>query len=380
MTDHNLWIDVDTKRLADNVGSFRRRVGKRVTLAPVVKSNAYGHGMELAAQAFERGGADWLSVHSFREAERLRAAGTRLPILIMGPLHPTEVDGAVQREYHSVVHDLERTDAMLRAATANGRPAHLHLKLETGTQRQGYPSDGLPDFFACLERHGVTSVAGVCSHFANIEDTTRHDFAQKQIGVFESALSAFADRKIQIERRHLASSAATILFPKTHYDLVRPGISAYGYWPSRETLVSAQAAQLGDLKLEPALRWSALVSQVKRVPAGSYIGYGCTYKVETDSRIAVIPVGYADGYRRALSDSAWVLIRGRRCPVRGRICMNLTMVDVSHLPEVRVGEVATLLGPESSEAPVAEQLAEWAGTIHYEFLAGLSSDIPRQAM
>jgi alanine racemase len=178
--------------------------------------------------------------------------------------------------------------------------------------------------------------------------------------------------------RHIGSSAAAILFPQTHYDMVRPGIAAYGYWPSRETLLSAREHGAADLVLEPALTWKSVLTEIKDVPAGGFIGYGCTDKVEVDTRIAVVPVGYADGYRRTMSGRAHVLVAGRRCPVRGRICMNLIMVDVSHLDDPRDGDEVVLLGRQQDEELTAEQLGDWAHTIHYEIVAGLSAEIERR--
>ena len=218
------------------------------------------------------------------------------------------------------------------------------------------------------------------SHFANIEDTTRHEFAAEQVRAFGDLLAQARDAGCQPKLRHFASSAATLLFPHTHFDLVRPGIASYGYWPSRETLVSARASGADAVSLSPALTWKSVLTEVKPVTAGNFIGYGCTEKVEVDTRLAIVPVGYADGYRRAMGGRAHVLVGGRRCPVRGRICMNLIMVDVGHLPGAGVGDEVVLLGRQGDERIDAELLAEWSQTLHYEVLAGLSANIERRAV
>jgi alanine racemase len=376
----NLWIEVDAPRLTRNVEAFRRHVGEETTLAVVVKSNGYGHGFDLAARAFVEGGADWLCVHSFAEAMAVRSLGLGRPILVLGPLHREQVLPAVEMGLQLTVYDHERLREIAEAARSCGQIGHVHLKVETGTYRQGLPAEEVPAVLDFLKANTEIELAGLSSHFANIEDTTRHEFAASQIERFDGVAQSIRAAGLDGFRRHMASSAAAILFPHTHYDLVRIGISAYGYWPSRETLVSAREKGLAGFELNPALTWKTRVAQVKNVPAGSFIGYGCTHKVEVDSRIAVLAVGYADGYRRDLGGRAWVLIRGRRCPLRGRVCMNLVMVDVTHLPEVEVGEEVVLLGRQGDEELSAETLAEWAGTIHYEVLAALSPSIVRGAI
>lgn len=169
-----------------------------------------------------------------------------------------------------------------------------------------------------------------------------------------------------------------LLFPHTHMDLVRPGIASYGYWPSRETLVSARSSGADEIRLSPALTWKSVITEIKPVEQGSFIGYGCTDKVESRTRLAILPVGYADGYRRSMSGRAHVLIRGRRCQVRGRVCMNLIMVDVGHVDGVSVGDEAVLIGRQGEEEISAEALADWSQTLHYEVLAGLNPEIERR--
>jgi alanine racemase len=374
------WIEVDPHRLADNIRAFRKHLGQGVKLGPVVKSNGYGHGLALAARAFHEGGADWLCVHSLAEAQQLRALSLPQPILILGPLAPEEVAPAVAAGHHVTVYDPRRLQELDQAALAQGRTAAIHLKIETGTHRQGVDPDGLGACRDVLRGAQGLRLEGVSTHFANIEDTTDHSYATRQLARFQEALAELEASGLRPPLRHAAASAAAILFANTHFDLARVGIAAYGYWPSRETLVSAQQRGADRLQIAPALTWKAAVAQIKRVPAGSFIGYGCSDKVEVDSVIAVLPVGYADGYRRAFAGKARVLIDGRRCHVRGRICMNLIMADVTHVPGARVGSEAVLLGRQGGEILTAETLAGWADTIHYEILAGLNPETPRAAV
>lgn len=372
------WIEVDASRLAGNVAAFRRRVGPDVLLAPVVKSNGYGHGLERAARAFVAGGADWLCVHAVSEARRVLDLRVPNTVFMVGPWEDDAAVDLVRRGVHLTHSEPTRLDALEAAAREAQRPAMLHVKVETGTHRQGMDLDALRTTVQRIGASDVLELVGLHSHFANIEDTTQHDFARAQIARFEAAVELARGLGVPPRIRHIGSSAAAILFPETHYDMVRPGIAAYGYWPSRETRVSAKDHDTADLPLEPALTWKSVLSEIKRVPAGGYIGYGCTDKVEVDSRIGIVPVGYADGYRRAMSGRAHVLVQGRRCAVRGRICMNLVMVDLTHLDGVSVGDEVVLLGAQRDERITAEQMADWAQTIPYEVVAGLSAEIERR--
>lgn len=359
---------------------LRSLIGDGVVLAPVVKSNGYGHGLAHAARAFATAGADWLCVHSTEEATRVRDLDLGREILQLGPVDPATVDHALRAGIHLTFSEPERLALVLQRAAALGQPARVHLKVETGTWRQGADGSRYSRMLELLGASGAASFEGLHSHFANIEDTTRHEFATAQFQRYGQLLAQAKEAGCTPLRRHFASSAATLLFPHTHLDLVRPGIASYGYWPSRETLVSARATGADALRLKPALTWKSCLTEIKPVVAGSYIGYGCTDKVEVDTRLAIVPVGYADGYRRAMGGRAHVLVRGRRCPVRGRICMNLIMVDVGHLQDVAVGDEVVLLGAQREEEITAETLADWAQSLHYEILAGLNPEIERRAV
>lgn len=374
----NQWIEIDSSRLAANMQAFRRRIGRHVLLAPVVKSNAYGHGIDRASRAFRSGGADWLCVHSYPEARQVLDLRLGVTVLVLGPVAREERVDALRAGVHLMVSERAVLEDLAARAEQAQRPAFVHLKVETGTHRQGAPIEELEGLLDVVSSSPRLELVGVHSHFANIEDTTRHDFARSQVDRYEQCLELCRRRGVVPRLRHIASSAATILFPHTHYDLVRPGISAYGYWPSRETLVSVGQSDLEGFRLEPALTWKSRITQVKEVAAGQFVGYGCTERLERDTRLAVVPVGYADGYRRALSSRAHVLVDGRRCPVRGRVCMNLIIVDVGHVPTAALESEVVLLGRQRGEEITAEQMAEWASTINYEIVAGLSPLVERR--
>jgi alanine racemase len=377
------WLELDAEALKDNVRLLKRRLPASARLAVAVKSNAYGHGLELAARAFIEGGADWLCVHSLSEASALRAAGLEQPIYVFGPTAPEALEEALALKVRLVMYSREQLLrlAELSRAEAEGS-VKLHLKVETGNNRQGLP---LPELLALAEElraHPQLALEGLSSHFANVEDTTDHSYAERQLARFNEAYTALCERELRPEMRHIANSAATLLWPERAMEMARVGVSAYGLWPSRETQGVARQLALMEGRpipaLRPALTWLARVAQVKELEAGESIGYGCSFVTTRPSRIAVLPVGYFEGYDRGLSNVAHVLIHGQRAPVRGRVCMNMCMVDVSDIDGVREGDEAVLLGAQGDEELSAEQLASWANTINYEVVARIATHLPRR--
>lgn len=330
----------------------------------VVKADAYGHGLLIAAEAFLTGGADVLGVHSLTEATGLRQAGIQTPILILGPLLTSEVQAAAKLDVEFTVGSLSALEAVVTAAV----PARIHLKVETGVNRQGVTEAELPFVLEMIKANDLIQLVGLSSHFADIEDTTDHGFAEAQMTRFDGYRTQVEAAGFSRLLVHMSCSAATLLWDRAQRCLARVGISAYGIWPSRETQVAVHQRGRQAVALEPALTWRVKVSQVRQVPAGETVGYGRTWKAMTDSRVAVLPVGYADGWPRALSGRGYVLIGGRRAPLIGRICMNLCMVDVTHIPDAQAGDAAVLLGRQGDEVITAETIADQLGTIAYEVL------------
>jgi alanine racemase len=370
------WVEVDARAIHWNVTEFRRRLGPDVLLGAVVKSNAYGHGMLEVAELACEAGADWLCVNNVDEAVRLREAGRGEEILVMGYVPGDRLAAVVEHRLRPVVYNRETVERLDRLASEDD-PVGLHLKVETGTHRQGVREADIVEFARRIQGSPRLTLEGITTHFANIEDTTDHAFAQGQIATFTRVSEALAGAGMPVLLRHAACSAATLLFTRTHLDLARVGISIYGLWPSKETYVSCLERGKPTLDLRPALTWKTRIAQVKHVEEGAYIGYGCTYRVTRPSRIAVLPVGYYEGYDRALSGVAHVLVRGRRAPVRGRVCMNMCMVDVTDVPEAALEDEVVLLGRAGDERISAEQLAEWCGTISYEIVSRIHPGLPR---
>lgn len=374
------WLEIDVEAIRANVRAFRRRLPESTAVAAVVKSNAYGHGVELVAPAALEAGASWLAVINLEEALELqRLVDSRTPILIMGYVPTTGIDTAVARGFRLTLYDPAVLEAASAAARRVGAPARVHLKAETGTHRQGL----MPEELLALARRAAADplieIEGLSTHFADIEDTTDHTFAAGQIRRFAEVSDQLVRELSVTPLCHTACSAAAILFPDTHLDIARVGISLYGLWPSSSTLVSARERGVGDFALSPAMTWKTLVAQVKDVPEGGFVGYGRTWRASRPSRIAVLPVGYYEGYDRSLSGRAHVLLGGRRAPVVGRICMNMTMVDATDVPAVSAGQTAVLLGRDGGEELSAAQLGDWAGTIHYEIVSRVHPAVPRVA-
>ncbi len=372
---HTTWCEIDRGALADNVRALRALVPARSRLAVAVKANAYGHGLVLAARAFVAGGADWLCVHHIDALRALRAAGVDAPVQMVGPVLWEDLGEAAALDARVLVYRRETVERL----EALGVSARLHLKLETGNHRQGVELPRALELAAQIAAAPNLELEGVSSHFANIEDTTDHRYARGQLERFEAAVAALRAAGHPLPICHLSNSAAALLWPDHCFDMVRVGIAAYGMWPSKETRVAATLAGRGDVVLRPALRWKTRVAQVKTVPAGRFVGYGCTWRTTRETRLAILPTGYYDGYDRGLSNLAHVLIRGQRAPVRGRVCMNITMVDVTDIADVAADDEVVLLGAQGEERISAEQLADWSGTINYEVVARVGGHVPRLA-
>lgn len=371
------WVEIERSALIHNVTEFRRLIGAKRKMLAVVKANAYGHGLLEAARIVCEAGADWLGVNSLEEGMTLREAGLVRPILILGYVPLDGIAEAVDHELRLVVYNEETVARLAEASRKLGKPAYLHFKLETGTNRQGIPPEKITGFIGKARRFSGVVAEGISSHFANIEDTTDHRYPKRQLEIYLSALETLRKRGIRIPFRHMSCTAAVILFPDTWFNLVRVGIGLYGLWPSKETYLSCLEKHREALSLKPVLSWKARIAQIKKVPKDALVGYGCTYKTTRPTTLAVVPVGYYDGYARSLSNSSYVLVKGRRAALRGRVAMNFLTVDVTDIPGVGLEEEVTMIGSDGAEEISADSLATLAGTISYEVLARINPFVPR---
>jgi alanine racemase len=369
------WIELNPENLRHNFRLFADIVGKD-KLAVVLKSNAYGHGLTEVYRILASEGVEWICVNYVDEGVSLRQLGFEGRILVVGPFLPEQMATSFQHKLELFLGHEDGLDAWL---LEEKRP-DLHIEFDTGMSRQGFrPGDARKVADRLLPyKH---QVRGVCMHFSNVEDVTEHDYAKIQMDKFDAARSEFIARKFSVIS-HAASSASTLILDDSRFGLSRVGISLYGFWPSQATKISYKQLHGGLIDLKPVLAWRTKVTSVNQVAQGQYIGYGCTYRARRDMQVAVLPVGYFEGYPRMASGSpAYVLIHGERCPIVGRICMNMMMVDITHCAvPVRVGDFVTLIGQDGSEHIGATDLAGWAQTIHYELLSRLHPENPRRIL
>jgi alanine racemase len=370
-------IEISRSSLVRNIGEFRRLIGRRRKFLAVVKANAYGHGLLEVARVAVAEGVDWLGVNSVDEGLTLRAAGIAAPVLVLGYAPLGALEEAVRGDLRLTVYNRETVQRLSELAVRLGRAVRLHVKVETGTWRQGVDPSQLAAFVGDIRRRPGLAVEGLSSHFANIEDTTKHDYPRRQLAAFRTAVRELEAGGPRIPIKHMSCTASTVLFPEPGFNLARVGIGLYGLWPSKETYLSCLLDRKELLSLEPVLSWKARIAQVKKVPAGADIGYGGTYRTTRPTVLAVVPVGYYDGYDRGLTNAAHVLVKGRRAPVRGRVAMDFFMADVTDVPGVGLEDEVTLLGADGRERITAEDLAALAGTISYEILARINPLIPR---
>lgn len=368
------WLEINTAALRHNLRTVQRVVGQSVQLMPIIKSNAYGHGLTIVARAL-RGERLWgFGVASLEEAAALRQAGLQRRVMVLSNFLPAAIPAALVPRTSYAVYDAQQARELARRARELRTRIAVHVKLDTGTSRIGFPPSAVQAVRSVRALRELR-VIGIFSHFADAEASAR-TFTDWQMRRFTASVNKlFGPKNAML--RHIACSAALLRFPATHGNLGRLGVSLYGLSPS---LATTRACDRGRIVLRPALSWKARVLQVKSVPAGTTIGYGRTLTAMRSLRYAVLPVGYADGYDRRLSNRGQVLIRGQRCAVIGRVCMNLCMVDVTAVRGVRRHDKAVLLGRQGREEITADELAASVGTLHYEVLSRLGTHLERRAL
>ncbi|MCK4585428.1 alanine racemase, partial [candidate division WOR-3 bacterium] len=340
---HLNWVEISEKNLLHNISVIRNLIGREIKLMVVVKSNAYGHGMIEVATIALKGSVDWLGVNSIEEGIALRDNNIDAPTLILGYVPLTDLEDAVHQDLRFTVYNMETVRALDAIGNRVKKNIPIHVKIETGTNRQGIQGKKLSNLLDFINDSLSLKLEGISTHFANIEDTTDHSFAQFQLNEFKRIEGEYFKNETNL-LRHTACTAAVLLFPETYFEMVRAGIGIYGLWPSKQTKVSCSMEGKKIPELKPVLTWKTKIAQLKDVPDDSYISYGCTYRTTRDSKIAVLPVGYYDGYPRAFSNVSYVLVKGRRAPVRGRVCMNIILADVTDIQDVKLEDEVVLLG------------------------------------
>jgi len=365
-------IELSRANLLHNLKVFKEITNKKIMF--VVKANAYGHGLnEIVEISKDLPYIDYYAVDCVSEALLIKSRQQKKPVLILGWSDRSELTELIAEGFETVIPSTEQLQLAREIAKKLKRKALIHLKIETGTNRLGIDPGKMIKLLRSFPDPQL-ELKGIYSHFANIEDTTDPTFAQQQLALFNQVLSYVPAAGIL---KHFSSSASSLLFPETFFDIVRVGVSAYGYWPSKQTHALYLEKNKKRVVFKPVLSWHAKVVQIKQIKKGSAIGYGLTYQAYNKAKIIIVPVGYYDGYDRKLSNISQVLVNGVKAPVRGRVCMNMFMVDVSHIKNVEIGDSVIILGEKNHERIDADMLAELAGTINYEILARINPQIPR---
>ncbi len=361
------WAEIDLDAIAHNVRELSR-LAPGARFMAVVKADGYGHGAAEVARAALKAGASWLGVATVEEGVALRRAGIKAPVLVLGYISPMQASAVLLHGLRPTVFHADLAEALSRKAASLGRTVPVHLKVDTGMTRVGVrPHEAVP-FAQMLTALPNLELEGVFTHLATADEPT-NPYASEQLARFDQVLAALKQAGIEPRIRHAANSAALMLLPQAHYDLVRAGIALYGQPPDPQVEWPAS--------LRPALAWRTRVGMVKWVEPDTPISYGCTYRTRGRERIASLPVGYADGLSRLLSNRGEVLIHGRRCPIVGRICMDQTMVRVPDDLDVKVGDEVVLIGEQGVERITASDLAQTIGTINYEIVCSIGKRVPR---
>jgi Alr-MurF fusion protein len=366
------WLEIDLDVIRQNMHVLRQTIGRDRQLFAVVKANAYGHGATLVAPAALDGGADRLAVAAVNEAIELRQAGIQAPILVLGYVPAWQAEALLHYGLTATVYDAHVAKELSALARAQNSIIEVHVKVDTGMHRLGLYPEEAPDFLRLLSSLPGLSVEGLYTHFSTADESNK-DFSCQQLTTFTTLLDRLAEEGLRPPLVHSANSAATLSLPASHLNGVRCGISLYGLHPSAETPLPEG--------LRPALRWVARVAQVKELKPGDAVSYGNTYIAEAHRTVAVIPVGYADGFPRSPRHWGSVLIGGHHAPILGRVCMDQTIVDVTEIiaagEQVRQGDEVVLIGAQGNQSLSAEEVATRLGTINYEVVSRLMARIPR---
>ena len=373
------WLEIDLDAIRHNTQAIRKHISEQAEIIGVVKADGYGHGAVEVSRCILQNGVTRLAVSQLDEAIQLRQNGITAPILLLSDLEPERAEGLLAYDVAQIVFTREFAESLSRKATELGKVAKIHIKLDTGMGRVGFRAEDpatVEEIMAIRKMPGLY-IEGIFTHFAVSDEAEAgaKAYTEKQFALFQEVCRQLKARGVEIPLHHAANSAAVLRSPEMHLDAVRAGIILYGFYPSEETKVSG-------VSLKPAMTFKARLTAVKKVPAGTSLSYGCTYTTKRESVIATVPVGYADGYFRALSNKARVLIGGQYAPICGRVCMDQFMVDVTDLvaggQTVSVGDEVVLMGRQGDLEISAEELATLCDTINYEIICSPGKRVPKR--
>jgi alanine racemase len=361
------WSEIDVNALKRNVRRTQQIVGPRVDILLTVKADGYGHGAPHVAKAAIAAGVQMLGVATLHEGMELRNAALRGPILILSPSLPAEIDEILEYDLTPTVSDMEFARDLATRASQASRTARVHVDIDTGMTRGGVNEEDACDFLSALAKLKGLSVEGVYTHFPS----TYHEdgeFSEHQLGSFTKIIDTLGKQGLVFRLRHAANSAAVAQYPESHINMVRPGGMVYGMFPRKD---------MNGLGFEPVMSFKSRVVNVKHVRKGKTVSYGRTYRFDHDAKVAAVAAGYGHGISRLLSNNGDLLVRGVRAPIVGMITMDVTMIDVSHIPQVNVGDEVIIFGKQGDEEISVYDVARRCGTISYEITCGIGKRVPR---
>ena len=376
-------IEINQEAYKNNIDFIKNQCGPGVRFCSVVKGNAYGHGILTFVKMAIEIGIDYFAVYSTDEAYRIRSQiSDQVDVMIMGNTDNQALQWSIENRIEVFVFDLERLRQAINFAKASQQKAKIHIEVETGMNRTGFLLEQLTAVFEIIKENDKhIDLIGFCTHYAGAESLVNDFRVQQQIQHFEEAKTMLEKANLKPKYIHSACSAAMINYPETIGNLVRIGIMQYGFWPNEETLVRFNGhSRETDQTLKRLISWKSQVMAVKKVMKGEFIGYNTSYQAYADITIAVIPVGYAFGYSRSLSNSGKVLIRGVEAPICGIVNMNALCVDITHLPEVEKGDEVVLIGNQGDSTITVASFGEMSDQLNYELLTRLPHDIPRKTI
>jgi alanine racemase len=377
------WIELNQSALRKNIRYIKKRLGSGVRFASVIKGNAYGHGIEKFVPLAEKSGLNYFAVFDASEAERaLQVKRSETEIMIMGMIDNAELEWAIEQGISFYVFELDRLQAAISAARKLKKKARLHVELETGMNRTGFEVSEMELVIALLrENQEFLELAGLCSHLAGAESIANYMRIHDQLENYNHLRTMLNSRNFKFNNHHIASSAAALIYPETIMDMARIGIAQYGYWPSMETKMNNLLSDANKFTRDPlqrVLSWKSRIMSVKKVMPGKFVSYGNAYLTTKPMTVATVPIGYFHGYRRSLSNSGHVLVRGSKANVIGMVNMNVFQVNVSQIPNVQKGDEVVIIGTQGKNRISVASFAELSNQINYEFLTRLPVSIPRQ--
>jgi alanine racemase len=374
-------IEISRRNLIHNIQTFRSLLSplhSQTRFCAVVKSNAYGHGLqEIVKICLESGQVDLFGVNTLEEATKVRSMQKNIPILVMGDIPNLENRESEWSDpnFWILVSRLSSWKRLAFPKDPNQRPK-IHLKVDTGMGRLGTSGTEFQTILSSGKSEGLP-LEGIATHFASAEDFTEHSYSRLQLKRFKEAIEIANSLGYKNLVRHAAASAPALLFDEARMDMIRVGISLYGLWPSIETKLSMNILGRPTASLVPVLSWRSQIQHIQEIPTGSYIGYGSTFKTTYPTRVGVVPVGYYEGLDRKLSNNGYMLVNGERARILGRVCMNMSMIDLTHIPEAQVGVPVTIIGQSGKEMVTADDLSAWTNTINYETVTKILDLLPR---